>query len=130
MSAATWWGYLPGFLHPDYIGALGNELPDHRFFFGLAHSLAYALVLPIMYGSGLSAVMILLLIQELCFMGFTTNLQRLCACSSCLGLRLPRGGSGPRTLQSGLSEDVATPERDPATDCHSVAWSSDRGERE
>lgn len=76
-SAATWGGYLPGFLHPDYIGALGNELPDHRFFFGLAHSFAYAFVLPIMYGSGLSAVMILLLIQELCFMGFTTNLQRL-----------------------------------------------------
>ena len=45
VSAATWWGYLPGFLHPDYIGALGNELPDHRFFFGLSHSFAYAFVL-------------------------------------------------------------------------------------
>lgn len=86
VSAATWWGYLPGFLHPDYIGALGNELPDHRFFFGLSHSFAYAFVLPIMYGSGLSAVMILLLIQELCFMGFTTNLQRLNSDLSRLGV--------------------------------------------
>eukprot|EP00438_Fugacium_kawagutii_P008287 Skav228069 [mRNA] locus=scaffold52:21621:23525:+ [translate_table: standard] len=78
VSAATWWGYLPGFLHPDYIGALGNdELPNHRFFFAIAHSFAYTFVLPIMYGSGLSAVLILVLIQELCFMAFATNLQRL-----------------------------------------------------
>ena len=39
-----------------------------------------------MYGSGLSAVMILLLIQELCFMGFTTNLQRLNSDLSRLGV--------------------------------------------
>lgn len=77
VSAATWWGYIPGFLHPGYIGALGNELPDHRFFFAIAHTFAYAFVLPIMYGSGLSSVMMMLLIQELCFMAFTTNLQRL-----------------------------------------------------
>eukprot|EP00435_Cladocopium_sp_Y103_P043846 s1660_g12.t1 len=76
-SAITWWGWLPGFLYPDYIGALGNDLPDHRFFFAIAHSFAHAFVLPIMYGSGLSAIMMVVLVQELCYMGFTTNLQRL-----------------------------------------------------
>ncbi|CAE7792749.1 unnamed protein product [Symbiodinium microadriaticum] len=101
MSGATAWGFVPGFLHPSYIGALGNDLPDHRFFFAIAHTFAYLVVLPIMFGSGLSAVLILLLLQELCFMGFLTSLQRLNPDIGSVGVHHAAAAASPLQVEDG-----------------------------
>ncbi|CAJ1352250.1 unnamed protein product [Effrenium voratum] len=72
LSLWGWAGYLPGFFHPYYLES-GNGL----IVYGIAHGLTWILILPVFFGSFFSALMIMFILQELCYMALLTAFNEL-----------------------------------------------------
>lgn len=72
LSCWGWVGYLPGFWHPYYM-ASGNIFIAY----GIAHGLAFLLILPIFFGSYFAILTIMFTLQELCNMAFLTAYNEL-----------------------------------------------------
>eukprot|EP00439_Symbiodinium_sp_Y106_P085631 s53_g29.t1 len=74
LSLWGWVGYLPGFFSAYYLTAAedGNPVSDGLVAYGIAHGITWILILPIFFGSFFAALMIMFILQELCFMALLT----------------------------------------------------------